>query len=85
MSLLLDLLLPKIQPAVSNTPAPPPAVKASTGEKHVYWHKERRCFYISIRDRNKKIFKSGLKTLKDAVAVRNALLAKHEKHDDTAS
>lgn len=83
MSLLIKLLMPKKPHPVPRPATPPPentAAKTATGEKYVYWHKEHRCFYISIR--NKKLFKSGIKTLEDAVEIRDALLANYEKQHE---
>lgn len=57
-------------------------IRNSTGERHIYWHKTRKVFYIHIQ--GKRLFKSGLKTIEEAVVVRDQLLAQYETQNGTS-
>jgi len=86
MSMLLHLLLPANSHPQPVAPVPKQKqripVRNATGERHVYWHKTRKVFYIHIQ--GKRIFKSGFKTIEEAIAVRDQLLAQYETQNGTS-
>ena len=57
-------------------------VRNATGERYIYWHKTRKVFYVHIQ--GKRLFKSGLKTIEEAIVVRDQLLAQYEIQNGTS-